>query len=169
MIIVDQFLTRYIHQVKHPLSEIETVKIDQYFKHVYLAKYKATSYDKIITQLIRRNIAFSEGINNISPSVAKVKEVYHIYRSGSGASSPSCNLPRYGSTSKPHNSNSRYLDHYGSRRSKQYRVLKFGDTILEKSLERELDENSNSPPHEEDRRDIEESDPKDQNIYCSSG
>ena len=71
-----------------------------------------------------------------------MKEVYHIYRSGSGASTPSCNLPHYGSTSKRYNPYSRYQENYGSNRSSNgFRLLKFGDTLIERSIENELDQN----------------------------
>ena len=65
--------------------------------------------------------------------------MYHIYRSGSGASTPSCSHPHYGTTSKPYDPYGRYQDHYGSNRSNNVRILKFGDTITEKSLENDSD------------------------------
>ena len=87
--------------------------------------------------------------------------MYHIYRSGSGASTPSRSHPHYGTTSKPYDPYGRYQDHYGSNRSNGVRILKFGDTITEKSLENELGEDSNtasSREHIEDIKDKEEQD-----------
>ena len=92
----------------------------------------------------------------------KVKEIHHIYRSGSGASTPSCNHPHYGSTSKRYNPYSRYQDLYGSNRSSNgARLFKFGDTLLERSIENELDQNevidSNEVKTEDDVQDLEDS------------
>ena len=92
----------------------------------------------------------------------KVKEIHHIYRSGSGASTPSCNHPHYGSTSKRYNPYSRYQDLYGSNRSSNgARLFKFGDTLLERSIENELDQNevidSNEVRSENIEQDLEDS------------
>ena len=92
----------------------------------------------------------------------KVKEIHHIYRSGSGASTPSCNHPHYGSTSKRYNPYSRYQDIYGSNRSSNgARLFKFGDTLLERSIENELDQNevidSNEVKTEDNVQDLEDS------------
>ena len=92
----------------------------------------------------------------------KVKEIHHIYRSGSGASTPSCNHPHYGSTSKRYNPYSRYQDLYGSNRSSNgARLFKFGDTLLERSIENELDQNevidSNEVKTEDNVQDLEDS------------
>ena len=101
--------------------------------------------------------SFIENNNNLSTPVQKVKEVYHIYRSGSGASTPSCNVPHYGSTSKRYNPYSRYQDNYGSNRSSNgFRLLKFGDTLIERSIENELDPNENIECSQEKTNDLHE-------------
>ena len=89
--------------------------------------------------------------------------MYHIYRSGSGASTPSCSHPHYGTTSNPYNPYGRYQEHYGSNRSTGVRVLKFGDTLTEKSLENELDESSNTASSHEKIEDIKAEEEKDNN------
>ena len=100
--------------------------------------------------------------NSFSTPVQKVKEIHHIYRSGSGASTPSCNHPHYGSTSKRYNPYSRYQDLYGSNRSSNgARLFKFGDTLLERSIENELDQNEtidfNEVKTEDNVKDLEDS------------
>ena len=101
--------------------------------------------------------SFIENNNNLSTPVQKVKEVYHIYRSGSGASTPSCNVPHYGSTSKRYNPYSRYQDNYGSNRSSNgFRLLKFGDTLIERSIENELDPNEDIECSQENTNDLQE-------------
>ena len=113
-----------------------------------------------------QNVPYSsDNNNNLSPAVAKVKEVYHIYRSGSGASSPSCNLPHYGSTSKPYNPYSRYQDYYGSNRSSNgVRLLKFGDTLTEKSIENELEKNKIVEANKNETNDVENCEKQDEII-----
>ena len=103
------------------------------------------------------------------PSVGKVKEIYHIYRSGSGTSSPSCNLPHYGSTSKQYNPYSRYQDHYGSNRSNGVRILKFGDTLTEKSIENEVDEDCNTESKHDEPINVETNETLDEIIPSGSG
>ena len=101
--------------------------------------------------------------------MAKVKEVYHIYRSGSGASTPSCN--HYGSTSKRYNPYTRYQDHYGSNRSSNgFRLLKFGDTLTERSIENELDPNDklecNQERPDDDVEDVEDAESNELGKHC---
>ena len=93
--------------------------------------------------------------------------MYHIYRSGSGASTPSCSHPPYGTTTKPYNPYGRYQDHYGSNRSNGVRVLKFGDTLTEKSLENELGEDSNTASSRGNIEDIKgKEEQENSNLHC---
>ena len=115
------------------------------------------------TALIFETSCISDNNNNLPSSVAKVKEVYHIYRSGSGASTPSRSHPHYGTTSKPYDPYGRYQDHYGSNRSNGIRILKFGDTITEKSLENELGDDSNTASSHEHIEDIKGKEEQDNN------
>ena len=89
--------------------------------------------------------------------------MYHIYRSGSGASTPSRSHQHYGTASKPYDPYGRYQDHYGSNRSNGIRILKFGDTITEKSLENELGDDSNTASSHEHIEDIKGKEEQDNN------
>ena len=95
--------------------------------------------------------------------------MYHIYRSGSGASTPSRSHPHYGTTSKPYDPYGRYQDHYGSNRSNNVRILKFGDTLTEKSLGNELGEDSNTASSHEHIENIKGKENKDiNNLHSGS-
>ena len=120
-------------------------------------------YNWDISELICQKCCISDNNNNLPSSVAKVKEVYHIYRSGSGASTPSRSHQHYGTASKPYDPYGRYQDHYGSNRSNGIRILKFGDTITEKSLENELGDDSNTASSHEHIEDIKGKEEQDNN------
>ena len=113
---------------------------------------------------VMRKCIISETNNNYSPSLAKVKSICHIYRSGSGASSPSCNLPPYDQASKNHNLNENYRSSDGSRRSNGFRILKFGDPSLDKATEEKVDQEPNKAYSSKKQNTLEDTELRDENI-----